>query len=203
MTEKTKSLQAGSYGKVVKTAYQLKMDDRSVFSLNGVAYPRRPSRGRWDRDNLRLPFLKSVKAKGNIYNYFNCPIRGISIRIPDWADIGFAHAYLSQLAIMEGGDAPTWDGARTRQTCVYFLGHLDHAIKIGWTVNLKKRLATIQCGSPVPITVLCQISGKLDDERKYHTRFAEHRLHGEWFSPHPEILAEIERIKSLDLEQTA
>lgn len=33
-----------------------------------------------------------------------------------------------------------------------------------------------------------------DAERDYHARFAAHRLRGEWFAPHPDILAEIEHL---------
>lgn len=29
------------------------------------------------------------------------------------------------------------------------------------------------------------------------TAIAAHRLHGEWFAPHPDILAEIDRLKSM------
>lgn len=31
-------------------------------------------------------------------------------------------------------------------------------------------------------------------ERAYHAMFKAHRLHGEWFEPHPDILAEIARL---------
>jgi len=35
-------------------------------------------------------------------------------------------------------------------------------------------------------------------ERAYHRQFAAHRLHGEWFAPHPDILAEIDRLKEAE-----
>lgn len=33
-------------------------------------------------------------------------------------------------------------------------------------------------------------------ERAYHERFMKHHLRGDWFSPHPDILAEIERLNA-------
>lgn len=38
--------------------------------------------------------------------------------------------------------------------------------------------------------------GERKQERAYHKHFSEHRLHGEWFEPHPDIMAEIERLNS-------
>lgn len=78
----------------------------------------------------------------------------------------------------------------------YFIGHAEHGIKIGVSLQPIERLAILQTGSPVPLRILACIEGGMDLEKGYHTRFREHRLHGEWFSPHPEILAEIDRINS-------
>lgn len=78
---------------------------------------------------------------------------------------------------------------------VYFIRGAGGAIKIGFTQQpLKGRLKCIQNGSPVRLEVLAIRSASQECERAYHRRFAKHRLVGEWFAPHPDILAEIERL---------
>lgn len=81
-----------------------------------------------------------------------------------------------------------------RSDFVYFIGGDHGAIKIGRSVNVEVRLRTIQTHSPVPLRILATIEGG-SRERLYHKIFAAHRLHGEWFAPHPDILAEIDRLK--------
>lgn len=78
---------------------------------------------------------------------------------------------------------------------VYFIGpKRGDLVKIGYAADLVSRLRHLQTGSPVKLEVLAAIAGGLDLERTYHRQFAAHRLHGEWFTPHPDILAEIERL---------
>lgn len=77
---------------------------------------------------------------------------------------------------------------------VYFIGCQQHSVKIGFTTQLDIRLAALQNSSPVPLAVLAIVEAAPSLEREYHARFAAHRLHGEWFEPHPDILAEIERL---------
>lgn len=77
---------------------------------------------------------------------------------------------------------------------VYFIGGDTGAIKIGFAKNVMTRLAALQANSPIPLRVLVSGPGTLKDERIYHARFAAHRLHGEWFERHPDILAEIDRL---------
>lgn len=89
---------------------------------------------------------------------------------------------------------------RTRGTQVaksgflYFIGSDDGPIKIGATVNLERRLRVLQAASPHKLKILCKVAGGAGSEGFYHRQFARHRLHGEWFAPHPDILAEIERL---------
>lgn len=80
---------------------------------------------------------------------------------------------------------------------VYFIGSPSQPgspIKIGFTTDLKKRLKSLQTGSPNKLEVLAAIEAGGSQERAYHDQFAAHRLHGEWFEPHPDILAEIARL---------
>lgn len=54
-------------------------------------------------------------------------------------------------------------------------------VKFGYTKNTKRRIATLQTGSPVPLYVVAIRPGTRADERAAHARFAPHRVHGEWF----------------------
>lgn len=83
---------------------------------------------------------------------------------------------------------------RPGRHCVYFIGGDEGPIKIGLSNGPLERLAQFQVGSPVRLRIHALADGGLALERDYHRRFAAHRLHGEWFSPAPEILAEIDRL---------
>lgn len=64
---------------------------------------------------------------------------------------------------------------------VYFVGFDDY-VKIGFTtMPVEKRVERLQTGSPKPLRVLATQLGCTVRERGLHTRFADLRLHGEWF----------------------
>lgn len=84
-------------------------------------------------------------------------------------------------------------GRGTRGVC-YFIGAQSGPVKIGFTVDLKGRLAKLRASSPLPLEVLATRSGGEARESVYHEQFAADRLHGEWFARTPAILAEIERL---------
>ena len=80
---------------------------------------------------------------------------------------------------------------------VYFVGGEGGPIKIGFTQQpIKARLKCIQNGSPIKLRVLALQPAPRARESFYHRQFAAHRLHGEWFERHPDILAEIERLNA-------
>lgn len=85
---------------------------------------------------------------------------------------------------------------RCSEQVTYFIGCVDHGIKIGISNSPLERLAILQTGSPVAIRILACAPGGRQREREYHNTFAEHRKHGEWFRPAPEILAEIDRLNA-------
>jgi hypothetical protein len=83
-------------------------------------------------------------------------------------------------------------------SCIYFIGGDIGAIKIGLSTDPAKRLAALQCGSPIPLRILAVGIGDRTAEWMYHTvHFGASRLHGEWFERTPELLAEIDRINAL------
>jgi hypothetical protein len=78
---------------------------------------------------------------------------------------------------------------------VYFIQAHCGAIKIGRAKDVRYRIKELQCANPRKLELLAVT---LDGRREadYHRQFAAHRLHGEWFAPHPDILAEIERLNA-------
>ena len=98
--------------------------------------------------------------------------------------------------IMVGGKASSVRVLPKKKQCpvVYFVRAENGLIKIGSTKYLEDRLYSLRCGSPVGIELVACLKGDRNTEFKLHARFAEHRLHGEWFNPAPEILAEIDRL---------
>lgn len=70
---------------------------------------------------------------------------------------------------------------------VYFVGAADGPIKIGRAVDVAKRVATLQIGSPYKLIVHGVMCGGGELEVKLHVKFGAHRLSGEWFSRCPEI----------------
>jgi hypothetical protein len=87
--------------------------------------------------------------------------------------------------------------------CVYFAQHVRRGfIKIGTTTNLKMRMGDIICivRDPREVVIVYPPSGEKHvqllgimlggrtRENQLHKRFADHRLDGEWFQPHPNIL---------------
>jgi len=79
---------------------------------------------------------------------------------------------------------------------VYFIQAGDGGpIKIGVTTDVQDRLSTLQIGSALPLVLLLEVWGGIEQERGYHETFAEHRMRGEWFAPHEDLLAFIEHLK--------
>jgi hypothetical protein len=65
---------------------------------------------------------------------------------------------------------------------IYFMQDtLTKAIKIGYSKNPKKRRSGLQTATPNQLVLLGEIHGGLEHETAYHERFADFRIHGEWF----------------------
>jgi hypothetical protein len=82
---------------------------------------------------------------------------------------------------------------KAKTLCVYFIEG-SGLIKIGYTENLRIRLASLQTGSPVKLNLLASIPGDKLKETELHTRFAADRRHGEWFAFSAEIKAFLETL---------
>jgi hypothetical protein len=87
---------------------------------------------------------------------------------------------------------------------VYFIGAGDNGpIKIGIAASPPQRLASLQVGHWLKLSILATVDGGRPAERAYHNRFAAYRLHGEWFDRHPDILAEIDRLSRAQRQEQA
>jgi uncharacterized protein YozE (UPF0346 family) len=86
----------------------------------------------------------------------------------------------------------------TIEGCIYFIrSEKTDAIKIGFTAGqVKKRLGSLQTAHPYKLQLLATTPGTVEYEKSLHARFSSHRLEGEWFKPHPDVLAFISVIKN-------
>lgn len=101
---------------------------------------------------------------------------------------GVARRHLDELSNVVGSL-----GQRSR---VYFIQvGCDGPIKIGRSTAPLARLATLQTGHSEPLRLLVTTTGGDELEKALHRRLSSHRLRGEWFSPHVEVLAEIDTFK--------
>jgi len=85
--------------------------------------------------------------------------------------------------------APIGETHWERPGFVYFIqGAPGGNIKIGWALSPERRRSELQCGSPIPLSILASVPGTRELESEHHSRFAHLREHGEWFRPEPELL---------------
>lgn len=97
-----------------------------------------------------------------------------------------------------------------RRTDEYYLKNVEtyfiHSrgipvVKIGISIKVHERLRALQACCPVKLEVVGLMAG--DRETELHERFANHRLHGEWFSFVEEIRKFVDEFASLDNLQFA
>lgn len=81
---------------------------------------------------------------------------------------------------------------------VYFLRPIGALgpVKIGCSQDSAKRLRTVEIWSPLKLEIAASAPGTFRHENALHHRFAEQRLHGEWFAYSPELGALIEAVAS-------
>jgi hypothetical protein len=73
-------------------------------------------------------------------------------------------------------------------------GLVTGRIKIGKSKHPWTRVSNLACSNNgEKAELICTLRGG-HFERLYHSRFAEHHDGNEWFAPHPDIFAEIERL---------
>ncbi len=79
---------------------------------------------------------------------------------------------------------------------VYFIGTpTGRHIKIGFTKDIRGRLAGLQTGNPSPLDLWAYECAGLDREKELHHRFRRSRGNGEWFLIKTPILRHIEGLQ--------
>jgi len=80
------------------------------------------------------------------------------------------------------------EAERPRKSSYFIRGTLTGLIKIGESIDPVARLGDLAaCGSePLELLAVCSVP-----ERTLHAELAEHRVHGEWFTPSDAVIAKI------------
>lgn len=80
---------------------------------------------------------------------------------------------------------------------IYFIqSPTDQSIKIGYSTDVLDRLCALQTGSAVDLVLLADMPGTPRTEKALHVALASHRIGREWFRPHADVLAHVERAKT-------
>jgi hypothetical protein len=82
-----------------------------------------------------------------------------------------------------------------RGPTVYFVGGDEGPVKIGFTTEMPLRLRNLANQSAHPIKLLAAIAGGRDLEKRYHAKFADDRLHGEWFKRSEAVEGELAKLR--------
>lgn len=84
------------------------------------------------------------------------------------------------------------------QQSVYFVqaGDSNGPIKIGYSSDVAKRVASLRTGNHLPITLLVEFKHANAPalEKRLHEMFAADRLEGEWFNPSPDLVRFIQAV---------
>lgn len=78
---------------------------------------------------------------------------------------------------------------------VYFVRVADY-IKIGITLDIRKRLKTLEGQCPLLIECLAMVPGTREMEADLHRRFRPYHHRYEWFRADPELLDYITQLKT-------
>jgi uncharacterized protein YozE (UPF0346 family) len=83
---------------------------------------------------------------------------------------------------------------------VYFVqSRKTYEIKIGFTTRqVDTRRRGLQTANPGKLEVIATLPGSREYENALHVRFAQHKLEGEWFEPHPDLLAFISTLQRME-----
>jgi len=155
-----------------------------------------PVRGVVQTSKGEVPAWLPPRPEGGYFGY-HCDERMIAVGYEPDGNLFFAQCTERGKEIWPAKKPEAPHIGRYDHGRVYFIQASTGHIKIGYAQDVEARLKTLQVAHPTPLLVLAVSGGGMPQERKYHTRFADHRLLGEWFAPHPDILAEIDRLRSL------
>lgn len=146
----------------------------------------RPELAEWYQQNPGVP-----PPRGPLPDGIDLPPIALRLRTPEERAAYMAEQE-ARLAPIRAAQA---EQRRLRaRRWVYFMqerGNASAPIKIGISRDVERRRGELQRAEGVILQVLATMEGTVKDEGALHARFAACRLHGEWFSPAPEILAHV------------
>lgn len=79
---------------------------------------------------------------------------------------------------------------------IYFIQDSEGHIKIGYSLNTKKRLQNLSTDNSSKLKLLADIPGSRSFENKLHNKFSHLKVHGEWYKSENELLLYIEELKN-------
>lgn len=90
---------------------------------------------------------------------------------------------------MKAPDIPEFlDATASSRSLVYIArNNCSGKIKIGWTIDLRKRLSALKSSSGADFHLIRTIDGGRRIEKWLHKKFAPQRIEGEWFRYHPDM----------------
>lgn len=112
--------------------------------------------------------------------------------MPEWLDV-LDDVLLPTRTKRKGSVVQRWHLRPSEECLTYFIAAVEEdmpegPIKIGISNHPVARLAEMQQVCPARLEILAVAPGGARTEKRYHERFLEHRLHGEWFRRNPELL---------------
>ena len=145
---------------------------------------------RLERAESKMPVLRHeletlAKAMAN-------DMRAAEKRVDELRDA--AHAIRDAMAELSEVDARLRESSVEPHGFIYLIGH-HNAVKIGWSQKhpvAGGRLSGLQVGTPERLELIGLVVGPYTLEAELQGRFAAHRIRGEWFTRHEEILAYFE-----------
>jgi len=85
--------------------------------------------------------------------------------------------------------------AKNRRSVVYFVEReTDHAIKIGWSSDVARRIGELRKKEQCEIVLLAAIPGDKPEEQAVHARFANDAIADEWFRPSESLTTFISKL---------
>jgi len=124
------------------------------------------------------------------------PSDDVSMRANRWiSDIqaSFPRHGIALLHLMELSE--TVASLRQRSMVYFIQVGCDGPIKIGRSISPLTRLATLQTGHSQILRLLVTTPGGDELEHALHEKLGLHRIRGEWFAPHADVLAQIAAYK--------
>ncbi len=79
---------------------------------------------------------------------------------------------------------------------IYFLRAANGLVKIGCTLELRKRVMALRCNSPIDLELIGFAVGGFRLEQALHAVLRETRSHGEWFHPSHRLFSAMSEMKA-------